>query len=117
MQEKLENTISQRGKLKKLSRVGLNIQKHRTIDNNGTLEIISQHCIVSHDRFIKIRMKLCIGLLVLHFHIPTPLHSIYGVRTLKAYFVHNKLGIFLQECPFKQLIFQSVAFLVGTALT
>ena len=50
----------------------------------------------------------------LHFHVP---HSIYGVRTLKAYFVHNKLGIFLQECPFKQLIFQSVAFLVGTALT
>ena len=98
----------------KLSRVGL-IPERRNIDNNGTLEIIFQHCIVSH-----VRMKLCIGLLdtlTLHFHVPTVLHSIYGVRTLKAYFVHNKLGIFLQECPFKQLIFQSVAFLVGTALT
>ena len=105
--------------MKKLSRVGL-IPEHRNIDNNGTLEIIFQHCIVSHVRFIKIRMKLCIGLLdtlILHFHVPTLRHSIYGVRTLKAYFVHNKLGIFLQECPFKQLIFQSVAFLVGTALT
>ena len=75
---------------------------------------------MSHVLFTKIKMKLCIGVLdtlILHFHVPTLLHSIYGVRTLKAYFVHNKLGIFWQECPFKQLIFQSVAFLVETALT